>query len=88
MKQWAIQQPAALTYEHLGVWLCSILNKFNEYLSGMKYGGALNWKNVFLRTFFVLKDEHYVFAWYIHAGMFLTSLGVRGIKYGLDWEMQ
>ena len=24
MKQWSIQLPAPLTYEHLGVWLCSI----------------------------------------------------------------
>ena len=32
MKQWVIQQPPALTYEHLGVWLCSLREKFKYLL--------------------------------------------------------
>ena len=32
MKQWAIQQPALLTYEHLGVWLCSTKSVTNFLL--------------------------------------------------------
>ena len=35
VRQWAIQQPAALTYEHLGVQLCSMMKKFMCFMTLM-----------------------------------------------------
>ena len=45
MKQWAIQQPAALTYEHLGVQLCSMRKKFMCFMTLMNLWVAIQlWK--------------------------------------------